>query len=79
MTEQVLELTDDQLERAWQLTLALTQNEAAAKRSLDVLYITACRFVARLDEGLAGDGVELDSGRAGPQGKLFYKVRRRRS
>ncbi len=79
MIEQELALTDDQLARAWQLTLALVQNESAAKRSLDVLYITACRFVARLDEGLDGAGVELDSGRAGPQGKLFYRVTRRRS
>jgi hypothetical protein len=59
-------LTRAQYERAWQLTLALAQNEASMRKSLDVLFIGAARFVQRVDGAVdAGSAVELDSGKGG--------------
>lgn len=75
--ERIIELTDRQLERAWDLTFALVTNEGSTRRSLDQLFIAAARFVERVEGGFAGDGAQLDSGKAGPAGKLTYVVRRR--
>lgn len=78
MAEQrTIELTDAEIERAWQLTYALVQADNSPKRSLDLMFITAARFVERVTTGFAGEGVVLDSGKAGPTGPLTYLVRRK--
>jgi hypothetical protein len=77
MERRTIELTDADLERAWALTCALAQADDGAKRSMDVLFITAARFVERVSQGFAGEGVVLDSGKAGPTGPLTYLVRRK--
>jgi hypothetical protein len=76
-SERPLELTDQQLERAWALTCALVANEGSTRRSLDQLFIAAARFVERVDGGFHADGALLDSGKGGPTGKLSYLVKRR--
>jgi hypothetical protein len=76
-SERAIELTDQQLERAWGLTCALVANEGSTRRSLDQLFIAAARFVERVDGGFHGDGALLDSGKGGPAGKLSYVVKRR--
>lgn len=75
--ERVIELTSAQIDRTWMLTYSLVANEGAAKRSLDVLFVMAARFVERVDAGLAADGAVFDSGKAGPPGKLTFLVRRK--
>ena len=76
--ERIIELTDQQLERAWALTNALVANEGSSRRSLDQLFVTAARFVERVESGFDGEGATLDTGKAGPAGKLTYLLRRRR-
>ena len=76
-SERPIELTDQQLDRAWSLTCALVANEGSTRRSLDQLFITAARFVERVDGGFEGEGALLDSGKGGPTGKLSYLVRRK--
>lgn len=79
MAEQrIIELTDRDFERAWQLTCALAQADSGSKRSMDVLFITAARFVEQVAQGFEGEGALLDSGKAGPTGPLTYLVRRKR-
>lgn len=73
--DRVIELTDAQLERAWQLTNSLVQNESSHRKPLDLLFITAARFVKRVDDGLAAGGVVLDTGKGAP-GTLTFTVRR---
>lgn len=78
MAEQrMIELTDRDLERVWQLTCALAQSDNSAKRSMDVLFITAARFVEEVSNGFAGEGVVLDSGKGTAAGPLTYLVRRK--
>lgn len=68
-------LTHAQYERAWQLTLALAQNDSSARKSLDMLFIQAARFVARVDGAVQqGEVVELDTGKGGMGGKVLYTV-----
>ena len=76
-SERAIELTDQQLERAWALTCALVANEGSTRRSLDQLFIASARFVERVDGGFQGEGASLDSGKGGPAGKLSYLVKRR--
>lgn len=75
--QRVIELTDQGLQRAWELTCALATNEGTTKRSIDQLFIAAARFAERVDSGFPGEGVVLDSGKATPSGKLMYVVRRK--
>jgi hypothetical protein len=75
--QRVIELSEQGLQRAWELTCAFAANEGTSKRSLDQLFIAAARFAERVDSGFLGEGVLLDSGKATPTGKLTYMVRRR--
>jgi hypothetical protein len=74
--QRVILLSDQGLQRAWELTCAFAANEGTSKRSLDQLFIAAARFVERVDNGFGDEGVVLDSGKATPTGKLTYVVRR---
>jgi hypothetical protein len=71
-----IELTEAQLERVWTLTAALVTHEGTSKRSLDQLMIAAARFVERVEQGYAGEGVELDSGKSSAAGRLTFLLRR---
>ncbi|MEQ1565246.1 MAG: hypothetical protein ABMA64_06380 [Myxococcota bacterium] len=75
--QRTIELTDAEFERTWALTRALLADDANPKRSLDVVFIAAARFVERVERGFATDGVVLETGKAGPNGPLTYLVRRR--
>jgi hypothetical protein len=75
--QRVILLSDEGLQRAWELTCALAANEGTSKRSIDQIFITAARFAERVDNGFSGEGVLLDSGKATPTGKLTYMVRRK--
>ncbi len=68
MNDRVVALTDRQIELTWQLTCAMASNEDASRRSLDQLFLSAARFVHRVDAGLASGGVELDTGKPSPTG-----------
>ena len=68
-------LTKAQLERTWQLTMALAQNDASQRRSLDMLFIHAARFVARIDSAGEGQDVLLDSGKGEHGKKIMYTLR----
>lgn len=72
--ERVIRLTEVQLERCWQLTCAMVANEDSTRRSLDQLFLNAARFVERVDQGLLGEGVELDSGRGAPGQRVTFTV-----
>jgi hypothetical protein len=75
MAQQSTTLTKAQYERAWQLTLALVQNESSARKSLDMLFIQSARFVAKVDGAMqAGEVIELDTGKGGMGGKVLYTV-----
>lgn len=64
MSKPDIRLTRAQLERTWQLTLALAQNDSAGRRTLDQLFLHAAKFVERVDGAVdAGQLVELDTGR----------------
>lgn len=76
-TEHTIRLTDHQLDLAWQLTFALVSNDDN-RRTLDQSFIAAARFVERVERGLDGDGVELDSGKATPTQRLVFRVVRAR-
>jgi hypothetical protein len=70
-----LSLTRAQLERAWQLTMALAQNEGSQRRSLDMLFIHAARFVERVDGAAErGEVIQLDSGKGDHGTKLMFRV-----
>lgn len=74
-SKQEIQLSPEQYERAWQLTLALAQNEASMRKSLDLLFIQSARFVERVDGAVvAGEPVQLDSGKGGSGGKVFYTL-----
>jgi hypothetical protein len=75
--QRTIELSDSDLERVWQLTCSLAANDSGPRHTLDVLFITAARFVDRVAQGLDGEGVVLDSGKAGPTGPLTYLIRRK--
>ena len=75
MTKHEVELTPDQYERAWQLTMALVQNEASARASLDMLFLRAVRFVAKLDGSVRlGEPFELDTGKTHQGTKVSVRV-----
>jgi len=75
MAIQSTTLTQAQYERAWQLTLALAQNDSSARKSLDMLFIQSARFVAKVDGPVqAGEVIQLDTGKGGMGGKVFYTV-----
>ncbi|MCB9688961.1 MAG: hypothetical protein H6735_28220 [Alphaproteobacteria bacterium] len=75
--ERVVRLTDRQIELCWQLTCAMVSNDDSTRRSLDQVFLAAARFVERVDEGLASDGVELDSGRGAPGQRVTWTIQRR--
>ena len=69
-------LTRAQHERAWQLTLALAQNDSAGRRTLDQLYLHAAKFVERVDGAVeAGKLVELDTGRGDHAKRVLATVK----
>ncbi len=75
MSDQSTTLTPAQYERAWQLTLALAQNDSSARKSLDMLFIQAARFVEKVDGKVQrGEVIELDTGKGSMGGKLFYTI-----
>ena len=48
----------------------------SARKSLDMLFIQASRFVAKVDGPVvAGQIIELDTGKGGMGGKVFYTVK----
>jgi len=70
-----IHLTRQQLDRAWDLTCAMVQNEGATRKSLDLVFIQACRFVERVETGLNDSGtVELDSGKSDMHGKVSFRL-----
>jgi hypothetical protein len=71
--ERRIALTDAQVALAWQLTFAMVSNDDN-RRTLDQAFIAAARFVERVENGLSGDGVELDSGKGNPPQRLTYRV-----
>jgi len=74
-----IHLTRAQVDRAWELTCALVQNEGATRKSLDLVFIQAARFVERVETGLADTGtVELDSGKSDMNGKVRFKLHLKR-
>lgn len=75
--DRTIALTDPQIEKAWQLTFAMVANEDSSKRSLDQLFLNAARFVERVEEGLAGAGVDLDTGKAPPGQRITWRVVRK--
>ncbi len=73
--ERTIVLTDAQRALAWQLTCALVSNEDHHRRSLDQVFIVAARFVERVENGMAADGVDLDSGKGPtPTQKVLYRI-----
>ena len=70
-----IQLTRAQLDRAWELTQALVQNDGATRKSLDLVFIQASRFVARVEGGIASEGrVLLDSGKSDAHGRVHFEV-----
>ncbi len=73
--DQVIELDDAQLERTWQLAKCLVQSGASTPASLDLLFVTAARFVKKVDDGLDAGGVVLETGDGRP-GTQTVTIRR---